>query len=343
MSEHLTDPTSTKPVFKLITLTVAVGGAVLVLFTTYLARLPRLDSSAGISSPSSPAAALRLKSPRSASRASKLCFTRDDWIYLKDLKTGTETKLVEGAWPELSPDGNSIIFMSGGDTDATTKGRMRVLDLSSLQVREFNSLADRGILIASWSHDGTRIAVEMVDSAASRLDIGVFDPATGELKNLTNKLELGSFEGGIDFDSWVPGDQSVLFHSSENLFEVTVDGTLGSKLPIAQLEISSRTKFSLSADRKYLLFDTIVDTPERPLNFVVMTLDLATKKLATVTPHTVDATDPRWFPQDKTVLFSCLKRPAHPPYRRGICSIGVDGKDLKVLAQDAQDASFSVE
>jgi hypothetical protein len=55
MTEHVTEPTSTKPVIKLITLAFAVGSVVLVVFTTYLARLPLLASTALISSSSSPA------------------------------------------------------------------------------------------------------------------------------------------------------------------------------------------------------------------------------------------------------------------------------------------------
>jgi hypothetical protein len=74
-----------------------------------------------------------------------------------------------------------------------------------------------------------------------------------------------------------------------------------------------------------------------------MTLNLDTNKLAIVTPKSLDASDPSWLPQQKEVIFSCLKRPAQPPYRRSICSIGLDGTDLKVLAKDADHASLSVE
>jgi hypothetical protein len=343
MTQHVTERLSVSPILKWLSLAVAIICTLLLLVTPRLGDIKRITSTPPLSSSSLVAAPFVSGSPASASSASKLSFTRDGWIYLKDLRTGTETKLLEGSWPDLSPDGKAIVFMSGADTDATDKWRMRLLDLSSFQVREFKSLANRRVLSGGWSNDSTKIAFRMTDPEASRLDIVVLDPAKDELRNLTENLAPGYSEGGIDFDSWAPGDHSILFHNAENLYEVAVDGTLVGKHPIAHLQISSRTKFSLSPDRKYLLFDTIVDTPERPLNEVVMMLNLATKDLVTVTPKTIEASHPEWLPHEKRVLFTCLKRLSPPPYRESICSIGVDGEDLRVLAKDAKDASVSIE
>ncbi len=341
MSDNVTEPTSINPGIKWISLAIAVVSVVVVLVATRLEYLQPLDSSTHTSSSSS-ATVLGLESLVSASRASKLCFTRGGWIYLKDLRTGTERKLVEGQWPDLSPDGSTIVFMSAGDTDAPNGWRMRALNLASLQVREFSSLVGRRILIPRWSNDGTKIAFVTIDSNASSTDIGVFDPSAGEWKNLTEKLKLGSLAGGIDFDSWVPGDQSVLFHSLENLYEVAVNGTLVSTIPIANLHISSSTRFSFSADKKQLLFDQTIDTAGEPLNAKVSVLNIDNGLVAKITPGTIEARAPRWLPSQTEIVFTCMKRFAKPS-QPNICKIRVDGTGLMVIARNADIASFSVE
>src|SRR2546428_13352962 len=46
------------------------------------------------------------------SQLSKICFTRGDFIYLRDVVSGRETKLSMGQSPEMSPDGERVVFIA---------------------------------------------------------------------------------------------------------------------------------------------------------------------------------------------------------------------------------------
>ena len=257
---------------------------------------------------------------------------------MKDLATGRETKLVEGQWPDISPDGESIAFMSGEIGDGTKPLRMKIVSLISHQVRDLSTLSGVKTFSPRWSNDGTRIAFEMIDS--DQTYVGVLNPLTGDWKNITKDADLGPLTGGIDLDSWAPKDQGVIFHSLQNLYEVALNSTLISKTPIAHLNISSSTRFSRSADRKLVLFDSTISTSDRPENEVLAILDVTTGRVETITPKTIEARDPLFLSSEKELLFTCLKR-FERPLRPGICTIGVDGKGLTLLISDGDRPSFA--
>jgi Tol biopolymer transport system component len=242
--------------------------------------------------------------------------------------------LVRGAWPDISPDGINVAFVPVNE-DGAANSQLKVISLISGQVQEFKSLSGYGASKPRWSNDGSRIAFETADN-----DIGILDPLTGDWRNLTTALDLGSSSGGIDFDSWVFGDKSILFHSLHTLYEVGVDGSLMSKRPIDHFGISSATRFSLSPSRKLLLFDQTIDSEERPLNGVISVLDTSANKLVMVTPDTIEGRTPRWISSDRDILFTCLKR--FNNQNPGICKIAVDGSNLSTLATSADFASYSV-
>jgi Tol biopolymer transport system component len=293
-----------------------------------------------------------LSARKSSSNNPKLCFVRGDWIYLVDLVTGKETKLVEGKWPALSPTGDEVAFMSGKYYDGPLSNsippqqgrvdpwRIQVLDLRTKKSRDFSTLVHVRAFLPRWSNDGSRIAFKVINADETRLDIGVLDPSTGGWQKITSALDFGNPAAAIDLDGWVPGDQSILFHTHEDLYEVRIDGTLIQKIPVTDFclegEISSGTRFSFSGDRKYLLFDRIIDPQDMPISL----FNLETKKLLRITPQSVPGTTPAWLPSGSEVLFTCFKRFAQPA-RPGICKISLDGTNLTTLVPDGDYPSFS--
>ena len=113
------------------------------------------------------------------------------------------------------------------------------------------------------------------------------------------------------------------------------------KIAINEFNISSRSAFSLSSDKRFLLFDADLDRKEPDdINQVVNILEVATGKITTVTPPTVEAREPRWFGSDNKILFTCLKR-HEEPFRPHLCTINADGTGLTTLVRDAQNASVA--
>lgn len=281
-----------------------------------------------------------ISAPSLKSGLSKICFTRGDFIYLKDLRSGNETKLVPGQSPEIAPDGKKVLFVSN---EGAGSSRVRVMDLISKRVEELVPLSKLEAYDLTWSSDGSKIGFASSDAGPGTA-FGVFNTLTGESKVITRSTELrvNENDGPFALSSWAPGDRSFLMHSLANLYEVSLDGKVVWQMPVNDLEIDSETRFSLSADRKLLLFDSTVDTNERPANQVMKVLDLRTKQLTTVTPDTIEARSPRWLPSSQEFLFSCVKRFDRKD-RLSICKISLDGSNLSVLVVDANQASYSVE
>ncbi len=271
----------------------------------------------------------------------KICFIRGDFIYLKDLVSEKEIRLIKGQSPEISPDGKKVLFMSGESDDATDPWRIRLLDLDSNRIQEFPNLSGQKAHSAIWSNDGSKIAFQTVDLSRGGAIVGLLDPVSGQWKTLVNSVDLGVSNGDtFTFDSWVKDDRSILVHSLEKLYEVSVAGTPVWELPIVDLGVSSETRFSLSSDKKHLLFDSTIDSDERPVNDALNMLDISTKKITTITPNTVEARKPRWLPTEKQVIFGCMKRFDHP-HQSNVCTIGIDGESLSVLIKNATSVSYS--
>jgi Tol biopolymer transport system component len=275
------------------------------------------------------------------SQLSKICFTRGDFIYLRDVVSGRETKLSIGQSPEMSPDGERVVFIAPETKGEAGSWRVKVLDLRTNRVEEFVQLSRLHAYNLRWSHSSKKIAFESADGGQGTM-FGQFDPVTNEWKVITRSTDLrvNGSEGPFALSSWVPTDESVLIHSLKNVYEVSLAGKIAWQLSIAELNIHSETRFSLTMNRRYLLFDSVVDTKDRPANDVVKLFDMSTKNLTVITPDTVEARTPIWVNSDKAILFTCMRRFDHP-HRPSICAIGVDGTGLSVVVDGGQQPSYS--
>lgn len=293
----------------------------------------------------SPSPPLEIFNSPSTLAIRKICFTRGEFMFLRELPSGKETKLLRGQSPRISPDGTKVLFMAGQfDVTKDPWGdsiRTKLLDLTVMKVRELTLPAELHAYNAIWSYDGNRIAFETAHSGPGTA-FGVFKPATSEWKILTRSTDLASSqeEGPFGLSSWAPGDSSLLIHSLESLYEVSLDGKVILKTAISELGIDSETRFSFSADRRYLLFDSTIDTKEHLVNDAVQMLDESTKQLITITPDTIEARRPMWVPTQKAIIFECMKR-FDRSHQSGICAIGIDGKGLSVLVDDARQVSYA--
>jgi Tol biopolymer transport system component len=286
---------------------------------------------------------------RNKQSSEKISFVRGDWIYLANVTSGQEIKLVEGQNPHLDPTGRRVVFLSVKEDEGIihklfpSAGRLRVLNLQSKEIRDFSALRDLRVRNPIWSNDGTRIAIAIGGTDRIGPYIGVLDPDTGTLqKKITRGWDALTQYEGLYLDSWAPDDQSILFHTLGALYEARLDGSVVQKIPVDELfksgEISSATRFSYPSDKRSLLFDRTIDTgkPEQ----VVSVFDLETGNLRNVVPTGIDARSPRWLPGGNEILFSCVKRLKNG-FRSSICKIAFDGTGLTTLVIDADDPSYS--
>ena len=283
------------------------------------------------------------------SQVEKICFVRGPWIYVANLVNGTEQRLVEGVSPHLSPTGESVVFISVNEHEGTMNkvfpppGRLRVLDLRTNNIRDFKGLREYRVGDPIWSNDGTRIAVTISTNDGRVPTIAVLDSGTGELKKVISGGGLPS-DDTIYLDSWTPDDRSVLLHTLRSLYEVHLDDARVQILAENDLfklgEISSATRFEFSLDRRYLLFDRIIDTASEPQTEVISVFDFSTKTLLRVTPNGIRGRAPVWLPSNKEVLFTQVEW-LKDRWQSNICKIALDGTGFTTVVRDADSVSYA--
>jgi TolB protein len=278
-------------------------------------------------------------------------FSRDGSVYVRDLRTGQEKlaleKRVFGFWSEgcemrlnyyhsMSPNGEAIAY---GYSSAAFAGdsTIKVRNLVSGVVREFPELQGTSSYKPVWSHDGKQIAFTISKGWISH--VGILDVASGKWRDITTAPELEDQEMGVEFDSWMPDDKSIVCHSSRFLYRLALDGSIVLKFPLDSFDVGDSSpggaRFSFTADGKRLLFD-----PVHPDDAALFIYDFETKSLSRVTPETLGAGEPLWLPGEKEILFTC----SDPDQRLtvpNICKIGADGSGLKILIENAGFASYS--
>jgi hypothetical protein len=174
----------------------------------------------------------------------------------------------------------------------------------------------------------------------------MLNPVTGDVeKNITADWNavIGPNEG-IYLDSWAPGNRSVLFHTLNALYEA--DFETGSVRKILaegvfdKILISSASTFVFSSDRKYLLFDGMIDTREEPEQKLISLYDLTAKTLRRITPKHVNASAPVWV--NDLILFTRADYD-YVKYRwvHSICKIRLDGTGLTTLIKNADFVSYA--
>jgi Tol biopolymer transport system component len=293
----------------------------------------------------------------------KLCFERYDlnertdvlkpWIFLKDFITGTETRLIKGGTPDISPTGKEIAFTAGhmydlppgfGDPVPSVGRvdplRIQVMDLRTRKVRDFQSLAGLRHYQPLWSPDGESIAFVFLNDDATRANVGVMDNATGNWKKISTDVDLGNPAESIDIDCWAADNRSLLFHTFQNIYEVGLDGRLLRKIPTIGLNVTtSDTSFLLSSDKSFLVFNRTDDTARGP-GEVLYVFDIRSNKVTRLTPEGMSASSPRWLVLDREILFSCATSDTKRN-RSDICRINIDGTGFGKVIEDGDYSSFS--
>ena len=264
------------------------------------------------------------------------CFSRDESIYLRDLRTGATRLIIKGHDPQLSPSGRFIAFTVNIRGSNAPDRTVKVINLGTNQVKDFKSLDGHISYGALWSPDETQLALNtLIDG---EWHVGLLNTSSGELNILTQGLhnDVGAF-----LSSWLPDGKSILVSDLTSIYELGLDGTVGQKIAIEKLIdssiISSSTKFSLSRDRRYLLFNTT-----SPDDSAIYVYDFVKQALSRVTPETIAGAEPQWLPAEREILFASYRKIGRRNFTFDVYKISVEGKNLVRLMRDASSVSYSV-
>jgi Tol biopolymer transport system component len=266
----------------------------------------------------------------------KLCFNRGSYIYLKTAGTDREERLVRGWRPSLSPDGETIVFVDMGHrsvTDSATR-TIKTLDLRTRRVKSFQGTAGFKPMSPIWSHGGKSVAFEA--TASKERGVGILKIETGEVLFLTPavKGELGPV-----LSSWTEDDSAVVCQDQENLYKISLDGSVFSTTPMATFvkdnDFSPSDRFLFSQDGRYLLFNNLTNPDQ---NYSLFIYDGERGELTKITHDNIDAMMGQWLPLKDHVLFV---RRAPTKRSTDVCVVSMNDGAVTTIVKEATNPSFS--
>lgn len=266
----------------------------------------------------------------------KIAFERDDAIYLYDAQTRESRRLVEGYAPDISPAGDVIAFTADRD-DSLRNSTIKLFNLQTNTTREFESLAKLNNRSPRWSHDGTKLAFNVIID--NRTHVGIMDVNTGEWDDVTKGLVFND-RYGVSHNSWSPDDESIVCQDLLAIYEISLNGIVLSRIPIEMVvpegEVASSVRLQFSRDKRFLLFNGA-----RKLDFTALYLfNLADQKLRRLTPKTMDGFDPVWLPSQDEIMFS-RGRDEPSDFVSDLCVMSLSSGKVTTILKDAESGSYS--
>lgn len=128
-----------------------------------------------------------------------------------------------------------------------------------------------------------------------------------------------------------------------SVYEMDVHGKELQRIDMKKLlkegeSISSLSRFSFSADKRYLLFNTALHPDQTA---VIYRLHIKSSALERITPATVDGGEPHWLPTEKEILFRQLTE-KKAPYIYNISKLSLGTSDTpEILVRNASNISYA--
>lgn len=277
-----------------------------------------------------------------AATISKVAFTRGAFIYVKDMKTGVEKRIVKGTYPSISADGAKLAYSVDGASPSKEMTReIRVMDLSSGAATEFDQLKPYLCYNAVWSPDSKKLVFSLYRD--SRWHAAVMDVQTRDWKIVSGKVNSTV---GVSSSTWTADSNSVLTQDLDTIYQLSLSGELLRKFSASSVVddisyVSSGTTYILSNDGQSIFFDTEQPPGETRIP-MIWRYDLATKTRKQISAKTMSAGHPVLLPSGDEIVFTgvSLQRRQSKP---GIYRMRIDGTQLQLLVANADLGSVAVE
>lgn len=265
----------------------------------------------------------------------KLCFERDDEVWIANIDGSGEKKIGRGQSPDLSPDGTQLAYNTVQVTGQPAHRQIAIADLASGETKILKEIPSENAMVPRWSPDGNQLIFDFYANNERRIGVinadgtGFHDVQEGNAKP-KNYWSAAWAADGISFFA----------QDMESLFQLDLNGKVLRKWAIEKIVphggMSGDIRLDASPDGKFLLMDVEMAEKERkgwdgPPPSIWM-LDLATEKATRLTPAKLYAWDSHWLDAPKSIL--CLSQAvgAKEPSIYKMSATG-EGKDLKLLVK----------
>ena len=260
-------------------------------------------------------------------------------IYTAQLDGTKARKLVQGAWPEISPDGTRVVFNT--EEENAPERHIGVVEIATGKRTIFKDIPSDNCHSPVWSPDGKQIAFYLFGD--NNWHLGLINAGgTGFRYVRKAKTDTDTLWAA----AWATDGKSFFCHTLDDLYRIDLDGKVIKQWSLAKLfpgaGLNSGSRLAPSPDGRTLLIDVDMgeDIPRGDWDGpppAIWQLDLISGKATQVTKTTLFAWHPAWI-NDHEILCNHL-----PEGSKTISVYRLDLKtgEPKLVVKNATDASVS--
>jgi TolB protein len=228
----------------------------------------------------------------------RIAFARDSMIWTANAD-GTEVrKLINGADPNISPDGTKVAFTMSPSGGKELLRYIAVADVATGATKVFKATPSNNSFGPVWSPDGSHILFEIFVENHWRLGLVNADGSEFRFFKMPS-LDLGWWSV-----IWAPDAQSIFCQDLEKIYQFSVDGGLLVSWEISKViphgDMDSSKRLSISADGRRLLVNVNMDEEASLKDWegpppAIWLFDIPSAKATRLTPKKSYASDSCWL------------------------------------------------
>jgi TolB protein len=270
----------------------------------------------------------------------RIAFARDSMIWTANAD-GTEVrKLINGADPNISPDGTKVAFTMSPSGGKELLRYIAVADVATGTTKVFKATPSNNSFGPVWSPDGSLILFEIFVENHWRL--GLVNADGSEFRF----LKMPSLDLGWWSVIWAPDAQSIFCQDLEKIYQFNMDGGLLASWAISKViphgDMDSSKRLSVSADGKRLLINVNMDEEASLKDWegpppAIWLFDIPSAKATRLTPKKSYASDSCWL-GDADFLFVDTDKQGKT---NSIYRTSIDGWTPRLLIRNAANPTVS--
>jgi TolB protein len=270
----------------------------------------------------------------------RIVFVRDSSIWIANLDGSKSRKLVRGADPCISPDGQKVAFTISPTGGKEAVRHIAVMELSTGSTKVFQETPSNNCFGPVWSPDGSQILFEIFVENHWRLGLLNSDGSGFRF------LELPFRDSGWWSAIWAPDGKSIYCQDLDKIYRFDLSGGLLASWEVGKIipnsDMDSSKRLSLSDDGQRLLIDANMDDEEPPKDWAgpppaIWLFDIPSGKATRLTPKKSYASDSCWLNQSEYLLVDSTKNEK----TSSIYQASIGGGTPRRLIKNAADPSVS--
>jgi TolB protein len=270
----------------------------------------------------------------------RIVFTRDSNIWIANLDGSKARKLIRGADPSISPDGQKVAFTISPTGGQEVVRNIAVMELSTGSTKVFKEIPSNNCFAPVWSPDGSQILFEIFVENHWRLGLLNGDGSGFRF------FEMPFRDPGWWSVSWAPDGKSIFCQDLAKICRFDLSGQLLASWEIGKIipngDLDSSKRLSVSDDGQRLLIGVNMDQEEPPKDWegpppAIWLFDIPSGKATRLTPKMSYASDSCWLNHSEYLLVDATKNEK----TSSIYQASIGGGTPRRVIKNAADPSVS--